>query len=67
MAGRSIRIVCKIARLVDLNFGVKHKTKEQINKKYSLWSYLVVKNTTNIKISASQSISIKDLLLAKFI
>ena len=31
MAGRSIRIVYKIARRVNLNFGVKYLTKKQIN------------------------------------
>ena len=45
-----------------LKFWSKILNKGTNEQKYSLWSYLFVQNTTQIKISASQRISIKNCM-----
>jgi len=56
-ASRSIRIVCKVARPVDLKFEVKFLIKKQINIKTDCGVMSSYENTSKIKISASQLIS----------
>jgi len=61
MTSPSIRIVNKIARLVDLIFGVNSKQRNKVTK-ILIVELFVRKNTNKIKISASQPISIKNCI-----